>query len=107
VDLTRLDGGPPLLIRQTDLVRYFPDRPRRIGASGMAILTCDRTPEGLNCALQDEAPSDMSFGAMSLRLTRLFPRHLSTVVVRVDFTILSPGSCYDRLSNAPAPVLRR
>ena len=104
VDLTRLDGGPPLLIRQEYLMRYYPDRARRIGVAGMVILACDRTPEGLGCVLRDETPSDLDFGAKSLLVTRLFPRFLSTAVVRVDFTVLSPGSCSDPLSKAPVQL---
>jgi hypothetical protein len=101
VDLTRLDGGPPLLIRQDDLMHFFPDRPRRMGVSGSVIVACDRSPEGLGCTLRDETPVDMAFGARGLMLTRLFPRSLSTAVIRVDFTILSPDSCSDPLSKVP------
>jgi hypothetical protein len=107
VELTRLDGGPPLLIPQSDLMHFFPDRAARMSVSGMAILTCERMPEGLDCTVQDEAPSDMNFGARSLMITRLFPRYLSTAFVRVDFTVLSPDSCSDPLFNAPTQLHQR
>lgn len=107
IDLTRLDGGPPLLIRQDDLIQFYPDRPHRVGAGGVVILSCDRTPGGLGCVVQKETPPDMGFAGKGLAITRLVPRFAGTAVVRVDFTILSPGSCSDPLSKAPTPLLPR
>ena len=101
VDVSRLDGGSLHLFLPEELSRFYPDRARRMGVSGMAIVVCSRTGEVLDCAVQETTPADWSF-EQSVRLPRLLTRWISDkAIFRMDYTILSPGSCYAPFTRAP------
>lgn len=109
VDISRLDigNGSSIPLHQEDLVRFYPDRAWRMGVSGMALLACSRSDQGMDCAVQGATPPDQNFDTQSLRLMALVPRRLrDTAIFRVDYTILEVGSCFSPFSRALAPEWR-
>jgi TonB family protein len=67
---------PDWLLQPTgeDVARNYPDLARRIGASGRAAIVCRVDGQGAltDCAVAEEAPKDIGFGAMALRLARSY-----------------------------------
>jgi hypothetical protein len=114
VDVSRLDidNGSSLLLHQDDLVRFYPDRALRMGVSGVVLLACGRTDQGMDCVVREATPTDENFEARSLRLMVLVPRRFrDTAIFRVDYTMLAVGTCFDPFRRAPdwrpGPARRR
>jgi len=56
-----------------DLRRAYPRRALERGVAGQVLLRCTILPRGeVDCAVAEEAPSDMEFGAAALRLSSRF-----------------------------------
>jgi protein TonB len=63
------------------MARYYPDRAARLGAQGVAMISCAVTAAGAvaNCRIVSETPDDMGFGAAALKLSRYFRMSPQTV----------------------------
>jgi protein TonB len=64
-----------------EFARFYPDREARMGVEGQATLSCAVTASGTvaNCRIVSESPTDASFGAAALKLSRYFKMSPQTV----------------------------
>jgi hypothetical protein len=90
-------GARPVLDRDADILRYYPDRANRMRASGSARMRCSVEHERvLQCRVASETPEDQQFGEQSLKMAKWlkFPSLIdpTTVDVEVRFKFIRPGA---------------
>jgi len=86
--------NPEWLRRPSDLDRYYPERARRRGMEGRAVLDCGVSTQGaLSCLVVSETPANWGFGEAALRISRdyqMVPARRNGVAVEARYRMVVP-----------------